>query len=213
MAISDSFARVASGFSLVQPTSIMWRRQVYKEYQASSAPIRIIFNNNYQYVYDYVTPGNSDGIVVVYPGGISNTYTYSCFLKEYSYLSRHLYRSYEANCAYYITDTIRITAIPSHIISPDFYYEITIYRNNNGAAMGLTLSSSNYFWARVQTVNTHNSYTVINQDFLLANKYQSVQPITLNHIYILTNEASATNSLYISYTVNAAGVAYQTMEF
>lgn len=211
--ISNSFSRQASGFNVVQPTSIMWRRQVYKEYQTSAAPIRIIFNNNYQYVYDYVTPGNSDGIVVVFPGGISNTYTYSCFLKEYSFLSRHLYRSYEATCAYYTTDTIRITAIPSHVISPDYYYEIAIYRNNNGAAMGLTLSSSNYFWATVQTVNTHNSYTVINQDFLLVNKYQAVLPVSLNSIYILTSEASATNSLYISFTVTAAGAAYQTMEF
>ena len=211
--VSNSFSRVAGGFNVVLPTTIIWRRQVYKEYQSSAAPIRFIFNNNYQYVYDYVTPGNSDAIAIYYPGGLSNSYSYSCFIKEYPFLARHLYRSYEATCGWYTTDVIRIESIPSHILSPDFYYEIAIYRNNNGASMGLTLSSSAYFWAAIQSLNTLNSYTKINQDFLLANKYQSVFPITLNSIYTLTNEASATNSLYISFTLNTAGVAYQIMEF
>lgn len=30
VAISNSWSRIASGYSLVQPTSIMWRRQAYK---------------------------------------------------------------------------------------------------------------------------------------------------------------------------------------
>lgn len=80
--------------------------------------------------------------------------------------------------------------------------------------MGLSLTSSaNYFWAAIETVNTHNSYTVVNRDYLLYNRYQAVFPIVLNSIYTLTYEASATNSLYISFTVNTAGVAYQVMEF
>lgn len=133
-----------------------------------------------------MTPGNSDAIAIVYPGGLSSSYSYSCFLKEYPFLSRHLYRSYEANCDWYTTDVIRITSIPSHILSPDYYYEIAIYRNNNGASMGLTLNTNAYFWATIQSLNTLNSYTVINQDFLLAKKYQSVFPITLNSIYTLT---------------------------
>lgn len=79
--------------------------------------------------------------------------------------------------------------------------------------MGLTLSSDDYFTAKIQSLNTLNSYTKINQDFFLVTKYQSVFPITLNSIYTLTTEASATNSLYISFTLNTAGVAYQIMEF
>jgi hypothetical protein len=186
VAISNSFARVATNFTVVLPTTILWRRQVYKEYQSSSAPIRFILNNNYQYVYDYVTPSNSDAIAIYYPGGISNSYSYSCYLKEYSFLARHLYRSYEAICDYYTTDVIRIKSIPSHILSPDYYYEIAIYRNDNGAAMGLTLNTNAYFWAIIQTLNTLSSYSVINQDFVLANRYQSVYPIVLNTIYTLT---------------------------
>jgi hypothetical protein len=38
-------------------------------------------NNNYQYVYDYVTTSNSDAIGVVYPGGISNSNSFVCFVK------------------------------------------------------------------------------------------------------------------------------------
>lgn len=30
VSVSGSFSRIASGFNLIQPTSIMWRRQVYK---------------------------------------------------------------------------------------------------------------------------------------------------------------------------------------
>lgn len=94
VSVSNSFSRVPSGFSVVQPTSIMWRRQVYKELQSSAAPIRFILNNNYQYVYDYVTPSNSDAIQIVYPGDISESYNYQCFIREYPNQAKHLYRSY-----------------------------------------------------------------------------------------------------------------------
>ena len=80
--LSQSFGRTAS-YTLVQPTSINWRRQTFKEFRGSNGPIRIIFNHNYQYVYDYDTNSNSDAILVYYPGGISSSYTYACFLKEY----------------------------------------------------------------------------------------------------------------------------------
>lgn len=41
--------------------------------------IRFILNNNYQYVYNYVSPGTSDGLVITYPtGDISSGYTYTC---------------------------------------------------------------------------------------------------------------------------------------
>ena len=45
------------------------------------------------------------------------------------------------------------------------------------------------------------------------NKYQTVYPIVLNHIYILTREANVINSLYLSFTVNKAGTAWQYFEF
>ena len=92
--VSQSWSRTASGYSLVQPTSINWRKQVYKEFRTDAAPIRFTFSNNYAYVYDYTTPGNSDALAIVYPGGISSSYDYSCFIKEYPPQQKHLYRSY-----------------------------------------------------------------------------------------------------------------------
>lgn len=88
---SQSFSRTTS-YSVVQPTAIQWRRQVFKEFRTSNGPIRFTFNHNYQYVYDYQTSSNSDAIVVYYPGGISSSYKYACFLKEYEPGKRHLYR-------------------------------------------------------------------------------------------------------------------------
>ncbi len=79
--------------------------------------------------------------------------------------------------------------------------------------MSLALSSSNTFFAKISSVDSTGSTNVINRDFVLINKYQSTFPITLNSIYTLTMEASATNSLYIDFSVNTAGVAYQYMEF
>ena len=80
--LSATFSRTAS-YTVLQPTAIKWRKQVFKEFRSSSGPIRIILNHNYQYVYDYDTNSNSDAILVYYPGGISSSYTYMCFLKEY----------------------------------------------------------------------------------------------------------------------------------
>lgn len=111
---------------------------------------------------------------------------------------------------------MRISAIPSHVISPDFYYEFVIYANNNASTMNFNLNPNNYFWAQVNSVSTLSSYSnsvIPNQNFILINKYQTVYPISLNSIYILTREASATNSLFLSFTVNVVGVAYQYMEF
>ena len=61
--LSASFSR-SSSYNLVQPTSIQWRRQVYKEFRTNNGPIRINFHHNYQYVYDYDTTANSDAIVI-----------------------------------------------------------------------------------------------------------------------------------------------------
>lgn len=126
-----------------------------------------MLNNNYQYVYDYATPSNSDTIQVNFKGGISSSSNYVCFIKEYQVNLKHLYRSYEANCAYDTTDTIRITSIPSRIFSPDYYYEFVIYKNNNGATMSLTLNSLNNFLAQVSTIDSTGTSNIINRDYIL----------------------------------------------
>lgn len=79
--------------------------------------------------------------------------------------------------------------------------------------MSLALSASNFFLARISSVDSTGSSNVINRDYVLINKYQTTFPISLNSIYTLTMEASATNSLYIDFSVNTAGVSYQYMEF
>lgn len=91
--LSATFARSTS-YNLVQPTSIQWRRQVYKEFRTTNGPIRLFFHHNFQYVYDYETPANSDAIVVEYRGGINSAYTYVCFLKEYPPGKKYLYREH-----------------------------------------------------------------------------------------------------------------------
>ena len=183
--LSASFSRTSS-YTLVQPTAISWRKQTFKEFRVTNGPIRILLNHNYQYVYDYETINNSDALVVYYPGGISSSYKYSCFIKEYPIGKRHLYREHEAKCAYYTSNTIRIESIPSYTMNPDYYYEITIYRNDNGALAYLTANTADTFHALVRTVPTLASYTVVNEDYLLVERYRSVYPIILNHIYILT---------------------------
>lgn len=164
-------------------------------------------------MYDYETINNSDAIAIYYPGGISSSYTYSCFIKEYPIGKRHLYRDHEAKCAYYTTNTIRIESIPSYTMNPSYYYEITIYRNNNGAQAYLTANTGDTFHALVRTVPTLSSYTVVNEDYLLVERYRSVYPIVLNHIYTLTREAAAMNSLYVSFRVNTGGSAFMFLEF
>ena len=88
--VSSSFTRYTN-YNLVQPTKIFWNRQAYYENRVSNAPIRIFLQHNYQYVYDYESPNNSDAIAVYYPGGISSSYTYWCLLREYPLDKPHLY--------------------------------------------------------------------------------------------------------------------------
>lgn len=55
--------------SILPPTNIQWRRQAYRERRTSSAPSRLILNNNYQYVSSYsmsshsVNTSASNGII------------------------------------------------------------------------------------------------------------------------------------------------------
>ena len=52
-------------------------------------------------------------------------------------------------------------------MNPDYYYEITVYRNNNGALSYLTANTADRFHALVRTVPTLSSYTVVNEDYIL----------------------------------------------
>ena len=70
-----------------------------------------------------------------------------------------------------------------------------------------------YQWPVLQTLSTLNSYTVVNQDYLLMEKYQAEYALTLNSIYTLTKEAAATNSLYIQFTSSITGTAFTYFEF
>ena len=97
-------------------------------------------------------------------------------------------------------------------MSPDYYYEITIYRNNIGAHSFLTASTSDRFHAVVRTLPGLSS-SAANKDYLLVERYRGVYTIVLNHIYTLTREAAATNSLYVSFRVNAAGSSFNYFEF
>jgi hypothetical protein len=107
-----------------------------------------------------------------------------------------------------------VKSIPSHVLnSEQNTYEIIIYRNNNGAQAFLTTNSADRFFAKVRTLPSLSTSTPVNEDFILVNKYQTVYPIVLNHIYILTRETNVINSLYLSFTVNKAGTAWQYFEF
>ena len=71
-------------------------------------------------------------------------------------------------------------------MNPDYYYQITIYRNDNGALSYLTASSSDKVYAIFRTLPSLSTSTPVNKDYILVERYRSVYPIILNHIYILT---------------------------
>ena len=209
--ITQSFSRSPPN-TLVQSTSILWRRQAFKMLSSTSGPKRVIFNNNFQYVYDTDTPALSDAIVLTFPTGISNSYTYHCKAYEYLPNQRHLYTEYELPCVYFAANAIRITALASHILQPTYFYELAIYRNNNGANAYLTADTGAYQLI-VESIDALSSYTVVNRDYIQAYQYQAVYPIVLNSIYTLTWQAGVLNSLYLDLTVSATTSAFQYLEF
>ena len=93
----------------------------------------------------------------------------------------------------------------------DYYYELVIYRNDNNADMHLSVSSSNNYVLTFQSIKTSN--TIIYEDLVTMEKYQTVYPIALNSIYTLTREAAYRNSLYLDFTVNTGGDHRQYLEF
>ena len=163
---SATFARSTS-HTLVQSTSILWRRQTFKELRLADGPKRIIFNNNFQYVYDINTYSNSDALVVEYPGGINSAHNYYCLVKEYLPNKRHLYTEFEVPCAYYAANKVRVTANPSHILSPNYYYELTIYRNDNGANCYIADHTADTYFVNLETHDALTSPNVVNRDYLL----------------------------------------------
>ena len=93
VSVTTTLTNNPSGVTIMPVTDIKWRKQVYKQYVTTSAPIRFIFQNNYQYVYDQTTPADTDGIQIKYPsGGITSTDKYVCYVKEYPPGKKYLYR-------------------------------------------------------------------------------------------------------------------------
>lgn len=211
---TGSFARSASGYTLLQPTSMKWRRQAYKELRTDAGPIRLTVNNNFQYVSNYNMGSNaedngSDGLLVYVPNGITSG-SYYCITREYPPTKYHLYKQYDIPCSYYTTNQMLIKSIPSHIRNPAFMYEFIIYKNAGASTSLLTTVSSNPYIMQVGTINAYSSGTVQYYDYIPVYKYQNVYPIQLINIYILTKEASAVNSLYINFNV---GIASTTVFF
>ena len=50
---SSTLSNNPTGYTILQPTNILWRRQVYKQLRTDAAPLRITVNNNFQYVSAY----------------------------------------------------------------------------------------------------------------------------------------------------------------
>lgn len=53
VSVQSTFSRTAPGHNILQPTSIKWRRQAYKNIRNDAGPVKVILNNNYQYVSTY----------------------------------------------------------------------------------------------------------------------------------------------------------------
>lgn len=128
-------------------------------------------------------------------------------MREYPPTQYHLYTEYPINCEAYSSTQVIIRSIPSHILTPDYYYSFTIYQNAGGSSSLITASSaSNYYHIRVWSGTNYNygSFSTRYFDIIPVNKYLSAIPITLNGIYILTREAASTNSLLIDFSVAQA---------
>lgn len=97
-------------------------------------------------------------------------------------------------------------------MTANYYYEIVIYRNDVDQSMMLPKPSGDNTKMTIVTV-INDTGTIANEDIINIEKYQQMQTISLNKIYILTKEAGAINSLYIDFTPSFAGVASSIFEF
>jgi hypothetical protein len=89
---SLSNGRTASG-TILSSTYVLWRRPTYKELRTDRSAITFTFSAGYDFVYNDVTPANSNSFILTYPAasGISSSFQYSCTLREYPAGSYHLY--------------------------------------------------------------------------------------------------------------------------
>jgi hypothetical protein len=135
------------------------------------------------------------------PGsGLSNT-AYYCYAREYPVNQYSFYTEYVINCAYYNTKQILIKSIPSHIMSPNYYYEFIVYSNQGSGSSLISVPAATNYIMQVGTINAYSGGTVQYYDWVVVNSYLNLYPITLNSIYILTREAAAVNSLYLSFSI------------
>lgn len=138
------------------------------------------------------------------PGsGLTNT-AYYCYLREYLPGQASYYKEYVVNCQYYATTQILVKSIPSHILTPNYYYQIIIYKNTGSGSSLINIPSAASYVAQVGTINAYSSGTVQYYDYIPVLNYLNIYPITLSSIYILTREAAAINSLYLSFNINVA---------
>jgi hypothetical protein len=97
-----------------------------------------------------------------------------------------------------------IKSIPSHILTPNFYYDFIIYSNAGSGSPYLSTQSASTYIMTIQSVVGYSGPTTNFLDYVPVNKYNTVYPITLNHLHVLTREAGALNSLLICFTVGVA---------
>lgn len=97
-----------------------------------------------------------------------------------------------------------IRSIPSHILNPIYYYDFIIYLNAGSATNYLSTITTTPYIFQVSTLNAYTGGTILYNNYIPVDKYQTVYPITLSSIYILTQEAAAVNSLYLNLVVNQA---------
>jgi hypothetical protein len=210
VAVSGSFGRtVSASFTTLPPTSIRWRRPTFRQLRNDAGPVKLILNNNYQYVSTYSMSTNSessssDGIIIFVPGSGLTNHPYYCLAREYLPNQYSFYKEYVVNCVFYSTTQILIKSIPSHIMSPTFRYEFIIYRNMGSGSSLISIPSATNYVMQVGTVNNYNSGGIQYYNWMPVLNYLNVHPITLNNIYILTREAAAVNSLYLDFNIGFA---------
>lgn len=84
---STSLSNNPTGYTILQPTNILWRRQAYKQLRTDAAPLRVTVNNNFEYVSAYnmaatsEDTSNSHGLIFTLPTSVSNTTKYKCLAR------------------------------------------------------------------------------------------------------------------------------------
>jgi hypothetical protein len=81
---STALSNNPTGYTILPPTNILWRRQAYKQLRTDAAPYRITVNNNFEYVSAYnmgataEDTANSHGLVFSLPTTISGSTKFKC---------------------------------------------------------------------------------------------------------------------------------------